>query len=142
MPACGSDRSRDIVTVAFLVEAAHGGDGGRDRVIVGAGLEQAATIAKSRSLRSSARSMSRSIHPLRPSSSLPPVWFRPSVRAAPAGIGVTAALDVERRITKAARLPALAAASLRQCPRCHDGDMDVVDRPVNAWPCPAILDSS
>ena len=40
------------------------------------------------------------------------------------------------------RYEALTGRSLRQCPRCHDGDMHVVDRLVNAWPCPAILDSS
>ena len=40
------------------------------------------------------------------------------------------------------RFEALTGRSLRRCPRCQDGDMHVVDHLVNAWPGPAILDSS
>ena len=39
------------------------------------------------------------------------------------------------------RYEPLTGRSLRQCPRCHAGDMQPVDHP-GAWACPAILDSS
>ena len=40
------------------------------------------------------------------------------------------------------RYEALTGRSLRQCPRCHDGNMHVVDRLGGPWVHPAILDSS
>ena len=40
------------------------------------------------------------------------------------------------------RYEALTGRSLRQCPRCHAGNMQPIDHPVGAWACPAILDSS
>ena len=40
------------------------------------------------------------------------------------------------------RYKMLTGRSLRRCPRCHDGTMLDVDRLSNAWPTPAILDSS
>ena len=40
------------------------------------------------------------------------------------------------------RYEALTGRSLRRCPRCHHGDMYVVDRLANGQPGPAILDSS
>ena len=40
------------------------------------------------------------------------------------------------------RYEALTGRSLRQCPRCHDGNMHVVDCLAGQWTSPAILDSS
>ena len=40
------------------------------------------------------------------------------------------------------RHQALTGRSLRQCPQCHDGNMQLVDHLADAWVCPAILDSS
>ncbi len=40
------------------------------------------------------------------------------------------------------RYEALTGRSLRQCPRCHAGNMQPADHPAGAWACPAIVDSS
>ena len=40
------------------------------------------------------------------------------------------------------RYEALTGRSLRQCPWCHDGNMQAVDHLAGAWGCPVILDSS
>ena len=40
------------------------------------------------------------------------------------------------------RYEALTGRSLRECPRCHAGNMQPLDHPAATWPCPTILDSS
>ena len=40
------------------------------------------------------------------------------------------------------RYEALTGPSLRQCPRCHAGNMQPTEHLVGAWACPAVLDSS
>ena len=40
------------------------------------------------------------------------------------------------------RYEALTGRSLRQCPRCHEGNMQPTNHPAGAWAYPAIVDSS